>query len=282
MKDLRNQLTINKNGVSNLTDGLGDFSTDNTELTLTTSDYLLLGREAPFYSFFFYADTYNTDTSTTVQLEFYDDRVDDWTVIDEADIIDDTKGFTRSGFIQYFIDWEHWKEHTPFGNKSLHWLRLKVLNADTTAMDVRALNIIFSDDTELETQFSLINRSDFMLGRSDHVLTHVAVRNEIVQKFRNQGLTRYRNADNTNYDYRRIVAWDLLDIQEVRLAATHLALAKIFEAVSDSVDDKWRQKSRDHRKEYDKYISLAFITFDKSSDGDLNSRRQVNTVWLYR
>jgi hypothetical protein len=40
---------------------------------------------------------------------------------------------------------------------------------------------------------------------------------------RNRGLRTVRNGY-----YKRLTFWDLLDIQEVRLAATYLALSKIF------------------------------------------------------
>jgi hypothetical protein len=57
----------------------------------------------------------------------------------------------------------------------------------------------------------------------------------------------------------------LVDIQEVRLAACHLALSKIFLLVANASDasDRWLMKAKQHKAEYDKAIDVAFLTYDR-------------------
>lgn len=270
MKDLLAQLLVYKNTAS-LSDSLSDFSLDTETIQLNDTDYLYLGRETPFYAFYFYASTYNTNSSS-IKIEYYYNG--SWREFLSSEIIDDTKGFSRAGFVQFEA-----KDQNQITINSLkkYWYRLSVSDA-TTSMTVKAINILFSDDSDLQREYYPITRSDFKMGASDYVLLHESVRDSIVQKFRNRGLRRI----NTNFDYKRIVAWDLLDIQEVRLASTHFVLSRIFEQVSDNPEDKWRQKSLIHDKMANEFLNIAYLTFDKSSDGDTQQQASMSQGYLYR
>ena len=96
-----------------------------------------------------------------------------------------------------------------------------------------------------------------------YIKTHAAVKREILQKFRNKNYIVY-NVDGNKED---INVWDLLDIEEVRLAASYLALSKIYFGLSDDEDDVWNSKSKYYEGKFNKYINIASLSIDIDDDG---------------
>jgi hypothetical protein len=75
----------------------------------------------------------------------------------------------------------------------------------------------------------------------------------------------------------------MLDIQEVRLASTYLALSKIFENVANAdKEDNWRVKANLYSNKFKSAIDLAFITFDRLQNGDVNVQRDISVGVLSR
>jgi hypothetical protein len=236
-----------------------------------TGNYLYLGFVKPISSVFFYAPTPSTSTRT-IMAEMYLSG-SGWTSLS---VLDDTMGFTRNGLIQWQMPEENYGEEVTVNSIKMKWMRLSV-TASTTAMVVRAVSYLFSDDNDLKREFSQIMDASFLLGASNHFLIHESSRDEIVQKIRNRGIRTIRNAL-----YRRLTFWDLLDVQEVRLASTYLTLSKIFYNVSKaSEDDDWAIKSKQFTKKFQDAFDVAFVTYDKMQDGDALAQRDF-TVGVMR
>jgi len=257
------------------TQKLSDFSRDSETITLYIGDYLYLGYQARFYSFYFYATAFNTNPSDIV-LEVYDGS--SWNAIGSESRNDDTLGFSRSGFVQWSVEEDEFEESEHEGIER-YWLRISVTGA-TTAMSIVAINALFCDDDELQKEYPPVSRSDFKLGEPDYTHIHTSVRDYIVQTFRNRGLRKLsRNWEK----WVRVTAIDILDIQEVRLAARYLALHKILLGVSDNPEDNWAVKAAFYLREYEKQISLAYLSFDASGEGDKSKGMQeVGVGRLYR
>ena len=272
MKDILNKFDIYHNA-SDISQALCDFKKDTENVTLLSSTFLYIGYQARFNAFYFYADTLNSNSSSFT-FEYYDLR-DGWKAI--PDVFDDTLAFTRNGFVEWreLPDWEK----AEINGANRFWVRIST-NTDTSLMSIRALNIIFSTDDELQKVYYPIGTdSSFKLGADDFMLIHEDVRNAIVQKFRNRGL---RKLEEDQERWLRITPLDILDIQEVRQAATYFALSRIFFNVSDSVDDSWSVKSREMQAKADDFLDIAYLSFDKYGKGDTNAMPFFNTGILWQ
>jgi hypothetical protein len=217
---------------------LSDFGADSVEITF--SDSLYLGRINPSYSYFFAIET---PSQVTTELTFEGWNGTAWV---ELSIIDDTLGFKRSGFIQ--LDPNSVLEDIVHEGKEMKWVR--ITSSSLCIVKFKAINILFADDRDLKKEFFPISSADFRLGAPDFLLIHESVRDFIVQRFRNKG-----------YSSELISAWDFIHIEEVRLAATFFALARIFNSVSDEPTDNWAVKAEHYTKHAEDALSLSFLSF---------------------
>jgi hypothetical protein len=162
----------------------------------------------------------------------------------------------------------------------MFWHRFSV-SVSTSAVVYRAISALFSDDRELKKEFPSIMGTNFLLGgTTDHYLIHETCRNDIVQYFRKKGLRRL-GADSF---MKKFMAYDIMDVDEVRTAATYLALSKIFSNVANSAneEDNWLAKSKTYKKMAEEALNTAYITWDTVSDGAKNEQSQVANITLHR
>ena len=273
MKDIQSRLTIlNFDGATytDISDALCDFGTDTEDVTLASAGYLYLGFPKPITGSYFHITELNT-TTLTISVQIY--AQSGWIT---PSFLDDTKGFTRSGFIHWELPETGVVASTVNGLEQL-WHRISV-STDSEEMTVNAISALFADDNELVKEFPDILDASFLLGKASHILIHESCRDEIVQTFRNRGLRTIRNSY-----YKRLTHWDIMDVQEVRLAARYLALSKVFENVANYDDkDNWRKKSRMYMDKYEKAINLAFLTWDRLQDGSINVQRDMSVGVLSR
>lgn len=273
MKDIQSRLTIlNFDGAAytDISDALCDFGADTEDVTLVSAGYLYLGFPKPISGSYFHLTTEN-DTPLSVSVSIY--KTTGWFT---PTFLDDTKGFTRSGFISWELP-EEGVIATYVNGAELYWHRLSV-STDSDEMTVNAISALFCDDNDLVKEFPDILDTSFLLGKASHILIHEASRDEIVQLFRNRGLRTIRNAF-----YKRLTFWDIMDVQEVRMAARYLALSKIFENVANyDKDDNWRQKSRMYQAKYERAIDLAYLTWDRLQDGSIGIQRDITVGVLSR
>lgn len=273
MKDILNKFDIFMN-TSNISQALCDFKNDTQAITLTTSDYLYVGYQARFNALYFYANTLNTNSSS-LTLEYFHSNTG-WTEL--SDVFDDTLGFSRNGFIEWKPE-EYWTDNNEVNSLKRFWVRVST-SVNTSAMVVNAVNVLFSNDDELaKVYYPISTNSSFKLGATNFMLIHEDVRDMIVQKFRNKGLRKLNSAQDR---WLRVTPLDILDIQEVRLAATYYALSRIFFNVSDNPEDSWAIKSKVMEKKADEYLSLAFVSFDSWGEGDVNANPVFNVGRMWQ
>ena len=180
----------------------------------------------PFGSAFCELVTANTNANE-LTMEYWDGSA--WTAVS---LTDETKGLTRSGFM--FWDKSSMNE-TTVNSIDAYYVRLRP-SADHSATSVRGINLVFSDDNMLKNEFFEIDNSNLLPpGEVSHITSHVSARNTILQRLKKLGYIKL-NAAGTLKD---ITQWDLIDIFEIRQAATMLALSKIFFTLSDSPEDTW-------------------------------------------
>lgn len=259
MINLKDKLTIlhDDNGTFiDHTASLCDYLRDTSTITLATSeDYLYIGFYKPISAVYIEFETPNT-VSATLSLEYYK-KTAEWTSITHHD---DTKGLTRSAF----LSWERNQTDqivNTINSQEKFWYRISA-DATTSAMIIKGINIVFSDDQELKRHYDQILSTDMLGSLSSHINIHVAARDYILQRLRNNN-----NNKLTSGDVAYITPWDLLDIEEVRMAATFKALSMIFNNLSDGDDDFWANKSLFYDKEYYKMINNVNLSIDSDDDG---------------
>lgn len=271
MIDTRAKLTLLKvaNETSNLTDLAADYLRDPFNFDLEESEYLYIGLYKPFGAVFVEMDT-PSESETTASFEYYDGS--SW---QSLDVQDETRKFTRSGF----IFWEKNKlVKTMTSGLDNYWIRVKVDSAPLIVV-IRGINIVFTDTQRMKQEFFEIDNANLLPnGESSHIATLVACRNQIIDRLRRNG---YQKVSSETGREEMINAWDLLDVFEVREAATALALSKVFLNLSSSQDDHWWSKYQTFNDRYNEMIRVAHLSVDKSDDSDDNQlqARVQNFRW---
>lgn len=250
-----------------------DFDRDTISITLHQSeDYLYVGYYKPISAFYIELGTANTNAGSFTG-EFYNGTT--WVSLEG--LHDDTKSFTRSGFITWDRNQTD-EDNTTVNSTDKYWYRFRP-SVTHSATVINGLNIVFADDQDLKREFFEI--SDFLpSGESSFILTHVACRDHIIQVLRNAGYEK-RNSAMLRED---LTAFDLLELGEIKLAATYLALSKIFSNIQDDEEDIWRQKSQDYMSLYSKSQKNGFLSLDLDDDGikDIPERVQRMDVRIVR
>lgn len=234
-----------------------DFDRDTFTMSLDQSnDYLYVGFYKPINTFYVEIGTANTNAGSFAG-EFYNGT--SWTAL--SGLHDETKSFIRSGFISW--DSNQTDEASVAVNSTTkYWYRFRPSVTHSSTV-VNGLNIVFADDQDLKREY--FESSDYLpSGESSHILTHVSARDEIIQYIRNSG--HYKNNINSG-NLKDITAFDLLDIAQIKLAATYLALSKIFQSIQDSSDDVFLEKSRHFRGLYSSAIKTFYLDIDYDDDG---------------
>lgn len=258
MIDSRIKLTVQHDDNAIFTDYSNeavDYQRDPFTLTLSsTEDYLYVGFDKPFNAFYVELDTANVNPNTLVA-EIYVEGA--WTSIDTHD---ETKGFERSGF----VNWESSSmDSTEVNLVTKYYIRFRP-SVDHSVTTVQGLNIVLSDDQMLVREFpEILDSSILPPGASSHINSHVSSREKIVQKLRNVG---YNKTDN-NGNKQQINVWDLLDIYEFKQASAFLTLSKIFFNLSDSPEDTWWAKYLEYMNEFERQFARATSTLDLDDDG---------------
>jgi len=225
-------------------------------VSVSSGDYVYVGLERKFFSFFFYM-TYVSGSYSLI-VEYWNGA--GWTILPVRSLVDNTDGCRYSGIVQFETS-SGWKIKDGF-----YELRL-TMGPNIT---LKCLTVLFAWDTDLKREFSPILGEEYRLGESDFRLKHESVRDDIVQHFRNRGFSKVYNgislidADKSL----KLTYFDLMDVDEVKIAAVYLALHKIFFDLADgSQDERWAKKASYYLSKYEKAIDLAYVTFDKYSNG---------------
>lgn len=234
-----------------------DFSRDTFSLTLNQStSYLYIGYYKPINSCFVQINTVNTNANTFTA-EYYNGSA--WV---EFDLNDDSKGFTRSGFLSWDRNLSG-QSSVTINSHSAYYIRLRPSVTHSTTV-IQAVNFVFADDTDLTYEVPEITDTNHLAGKTSHILTHVAVRNEILQALNNKD---YKKNNATTGLKEDLTCWDILDIHQLKQACIFLALSKIYFNFSDSTDDKYYQKHKDYYAKFKQSFELSQLALDKNDDG---------------
>ena len=256
----KNKLTIFDDNNSTFTDYSNealDYDRDTFTVTLNSStSYLYVGFYKPISTFYIELGTANVNAGSLTG-QYYNGS--SWVSL--TGMFDESASLTRSGFIQWDRNLTDEAEVAVDGT-TLYWYRFQP-SVTHSATVVNGLNIIFADDQDLKREY--FEASEFLPnGEGSHILTHVAARDHIIQYLRNSGHFKESQATGRMKD---ITVFDILDIGQIKLAATYLALGKIFLSVQDNVDGVHLEKSRHFMSLYSTAIKTFYLDLDADDDG---------------
>lgn len=241
---------------------LGQANTTDTEsITLDTDNYIYIGYYKPIKQIYFDIPTPNTNANA-ISLEYFNGT--DWTAME---VIDGTSNLLRSGYIQW-LEISDWEANTVDDSEQ-YWIRI---STDTlhSAATYNFIGLLYSEDRELLLENPYILETDLLMDEDNHLKAHVASRDMIIQQLSNKNYKK-----SSDFKPVRITAWDLLDVQEVRQAATFLALSKIYFNLSDKTDDSWANKSDAYYDRFKEQMHLAALSLDSDDDGLVDDSERV-------
>lgn len=257
MIDIKNLLNIKYYNSSTYADydlELGQSTQDSLTMTFDTDHYIYIGLYKTFKSIYIDLSTANTN-SNSLAFEYYNGS--DWTSLT---VVDNTKGLTRSGYIQ----WDELTDHnsTEVDSKNKYWIRFAPSTIQTESI-TSFIGSILATDEDLKLEYANIVNEFFLQGESNFLKIHIACRDEIIQKLIRKGYIKL----DSNGLYERIGPWDLLDRREFNQSAIYLAISKIYNNASDDLDDVWSTKSKMYITKFEKAMNINVASVDTDDDG---------------
>lgn len=250
-----------------------DFARSKFQITISTSGSLYVGFTKPINVFFTELIVGN-ENGGTLSLSYYNGT----SFTSVTGLFDETENFNRSGFISWNRNQTN-EAVTTINSQEAYWYKIDT-SITQNQISICGLNIVFSDDNDLKKEFFEIGdfKSD---NQSSFILSHVASRDHIIQDLRRDGRFKFDFATGL---IKQITAFDLLDISQVKVASTYLTLSKIFNNISDEIDDVYRQKADYYMKLFHGAMNTFFLDLDTDDDGtqDNEERYQDNTGRILR
>jgi len=248
---------------TDISDECADFGRDTTSLTfLQSTSELYIGYRKPINSFYVELATASTDSNLFV-IEYWNGT--SWT---DTGAVDYTKGFTRSGFITWNRNLTNESKKTINGTE-LYFIRVTAIE-DFSAV-LGGIGFLFTDDNDLRQEVPEITDSNHLAGKASHILTHVAVRNKIIQDLRNKNYTH----TNSLGEIEDLTVWDILNANQLNQAAIALGLSKIYYNFSDTVGDVYERNSNKYFADYNSSMDLARLSIDSNDDGIENKQEET-------
>lgn len=241
-------------------------------------NYLYFGRYKPFAALYVEVGTANTQAQSEFLVEYWNGSA--WSGLLDSMVIDDTKGFMRSGFIQ-FTPPSDWALGT-FGPREQFYIRFVPSEDFSAGCTVQGMNLVYADDQDLNTVYpGVLNYKHS--NEVSFILRHEAARDRIVQDVRNRGHRKVTPAGTTmlrryaNYD-----AWDVLDVSEVKEWAKYLALENIFSSLQSTEDGLYKQKAEEYRELAQEARAAFYLTLDQDDDGVADSNESSMDISVRR
>jgi len=271
MLRVKNKLTVFDDNNSSFTDYSRealDFDRDAFTITLNSStSYLYVGFYKPINIFYVELGTANTNAGVLAG-EYYNGTT--WASL--TGMYDETASLTRSGFIQFDRNLTD-EASVAVDGTIKYWYRFRP-SVTHSATIINGLNLVFADDNDLKREHYEISDA-LPSGESSFILAHVAARDEIIQYLRNSGHYKQSLSDGLNKD---VTIFDILDMGQIKLAATYLALSKIMLSRQDEVDDYYMQQSRHYRGMYSTAIKTFYLDLDQNDDGIKDISEQLGSA----
>lgn len=248
------------------TDKTNSIDTDQLAFVLTTSDRFYLGFYAPFASRHFQMKTPSTG-SRQVVVKYWNGQA----FSPVLDLVDQTLGFTRTGMISW-ENQDNWtkKALAPVSDVELFWLEISVSADMTAGSELQSVLNLFSDDNLLAMYYpELASDANYKpQGQTDFTVQHLAAKNKVVLRLKQRSLIQDES--------------QIIDIDEVALAATHVAAEIILTpiATNDALKDLLKRVGDASTEE----LNAITIATDRNNDGKISEgeRQSIEAIQVFR
>lgn len=261
---LTNRILFSDNGViTDISNSVLDYYTGTATIAswAATQDYLYFGAIAPFNHLYVKMSTASVVASNVMTVEYWNGR--EW--IEAFETIDQTSGFTQSGYVTFFPDRnEGWQVEstndqgesvtglTTVSIYNLYWARIKLSLSVPLGFAISWAGQKFSNDSDLGSEFPSLVRSSMLISfgatKTDWEEQHVKAAELIVQD---------------------LVANSVIDSKEqilVREEFTLSAIQKVAEIIFGALGDDYIDQKRDANTEYRKRLDKSIFRVDKNKD----------------
>lgn len=223
---------------------------------LTTSDYFYLGWHRKFATRYFNLATANTNPSN-VSVHYFTGSI--WASVD--DLVDQTLGFTQSGFISWLNEsaWEK-SYQPPVTDKEHFWIRISVSSNLSAGTSLQSVNNLYCDNSMLRALYpELVSDSRYLPpGRTNFLEQFQAAKDLTVLRLKQLKAIRDEA--------------DILDITEVSIAATHAAAYLILQPIARSDED--RERAKDCYEAFNKELNSSTHSFDYDETGTITENEE--------
>lgn len=240
--------------------------TPNTEalsFALTTTDKFYIVLDSPFTTRHFQL-AIASNAISTVSVKTWDGTA--FTAVE--DLIDQTNGFTKSGFISW-INNSDWKvrKAAPFADLDMYWAEITVssdLSAGTTLQSV--LNI-FCDDDSFEPYYpDIFNDPQYLpVGKTNFISQYILAKDMVVNRLRKDGLIKKES--------------QIIDINEVAAAAVHATAYIILSPIAQEEGDV--QRAKDSESKFVAELNRIPLSLDHDETGVIEEDEKNLSVQFF-
>jgi hypothetical protein len=220
------------------------FQLENISMTLLSSDYIEIEFHKNLNTLYIDLQTANTNQSI-LKIEAQNNGLT-W---DELDLIDETKGLSKSGFL--FFEKNTAKKY-----------RIS-LSADSSAMKITGIASQLCSDNDLRLEVPAVQQM-LPRGYTTHIAAIESSTRYILQVLNNMGKYKYNGID-----INKINRYDIFNVDEIRQCATYYSLHVLFNNASDS-DDNYRFRADSYLVKFNESLKIfqgAFLVLDLDDNG---------------
>ena len=239
-------------------------SADTVTFALTTSDEFYVGFKEKFQTRYFLPSTVSTG-SATLTVKYWTGTA--WAAVE--DLVDQTRGFTRAGFISWsnLSGWTK-KEQTGVADVELYWIEITVSSTLTSCV-LQCVENIFCDDLLLRSYYpEFVSDSRYLpAGRTTFIDQFVAAKDLVVTRLKQDSIIQDES--------------QILDINQVAIAATHATAWIIAEPIAKSDED--REAAKDMYRKFNNELTKSYKSFDLDNSGAIDvAEENIGTVFIAR
>ncbi len=240
-------------------------STDSVSLALTTSQKLYLAYKKPFSTRYFHFSTLNTNAAT-LTVKYWNGS----SFVAVEDLIDQTSGFTKNGF----ISWENltgWttREAAPWADQALYWIEITTSANLSAGTILQAVLNIFTDSSLLSRHYpELVDDTRWLPpGKTDFLEQFVAATDMVITRLKQDQIILDES--------------QILDPNEVALAATHFAAHVIYYPVTRDIEEDKRAYAAESKG--NKELNKVRLDLDLNNSGVIeDNEKEAGNYFLAR
>lgn len=232
--------------------------------TLTNSDYFTLGYKKQLSFYFVELITPNTVSGLTLTAEIYNG-----TTWDSIELLDETRGFTKSGFL--FLP----QGHGGVSDGTNVKVRFQ-LSGTSSSIEFNAINLVFCNYEDLKGENSAVDKF-LARGKTSFIAEMETATQEILTDINNSGKNKY-----SGERFDRFTRWDVFDLEDVRNACKQKVFAKMHDNRSDSDNpDFHERKAALYEERYNaKFQAFAGskLSLDLNDDGEESESENDDSI----